>query len=116
MLLRLALALALAAGCVQKARQVMSPEPPEGMGAFSCREIVEQCDASCSDPICLNNCTGQGTKEAAGKHAALLDCGQKNGCTDEACMKASCPGEIDACMGPQPPPEDPAATPEPAPT
>jgi len=112
-MLRFALVLALATGCVQKARQVMSPEPPEGTGTMSCREIVEQCDASCSDPICLNNCTAQGNKEAAGKHATLLDCGQKNSCMDEACMRQNCPGEIDACMGP-PPTEEPAA-PAPAP-
>src|SRR5262245_31252455 len=99
--LRFALALTLVAGCMKQAQQVMAPEP-EGGGTLSCREIVEQCDANCSDPLCLHRCTSQGNQEGQGKHSALLDCGQRNSCTDEDCMKASCPGEVDACMGPPP--------------
>ena len=106
MLGRILLALTLV-GCVNQAKQAVSPDPPEGTGSLSCREIVEQCDSTCGDPFCLNRCTGQGTQEGAGKHATLLDCGQRHSCTDEECMKASCPNEIDACMG-APPAEQPA--------
>lgn len=69
---------------------------------MTCREIVENCDSQCGDPLCVNRCTGEGTQEAQGQHAALLDCGQRNGCTDQACMEQSCPTEIAACMGPAP--------------
>jgi hypothetical protein len=106
-MLRVVFALSLF-GCMKQAQQVVAPEP-EGGGTLSCAEIVEQCDANCGDPLCLNQCTSQGNQEGAGKHAALLDCGQRNSCTDEACMKASCPNEIDACMGK--PAETPAQTP-----
>lgn len=82
---------------------------------MSCREIVEQCDAQCGDPLCVNRCTGEGTQPAQGQHAALLECGQQHGCTDQACMEASCPTEIATCMGPTEgaPAEGPAAAPEP---
>ena len=92
--------------CVSRAKEAIAPTP-EGGGALSCREIVEQCDRECTDPLCLNNCTGQGTPEAAPQHAALLDCGQRNGCSDEDCMRANCPQEIETCMGPEPAPATP---------
>jgi hypothetical protein len=106
---RLVLALSLITGCVQQVRQAIAPEPEAG-GTLTCAEIVEQCDVHCSDPLCLHRCTGQGNPEGRDQHAALLDCGQRNGCTDEACMRASCPGEIEACKG-APPAESPAAAP-----
>ena len=96
-MIRLALALALLGGCISQAKQVIAPEP-EGGGTLMCREIVEQCDATCTDPLCLHQCTSQGTEEAQGYHAALLDCGQRSSCTDQACMEASCPTEISTCM------------------
>ena len=97
---RLALVIALAAfGCISKAKEAIAPAP-DGTGTLSCRDIVEQCDSQCGDPICLNGCSNQGTQEGAGQHAALLDCGQRNGCTDQACMEASCPTEVATCMGP----------------
>ena len=104
------------ASCISKAKEAIAPAPPEGTGALTCREVVEQCDSQCGDPICLNNCTGQGTPDAASQHAALLDCGQRNGCTDQACMEQSCPNEISACMGPNTgtPAENAAPAPEPA--
>ena len=97
--------LALLSSCVHQARQVVAPEP-DGTGVLSCREIVEQCDSTCSDPFCLAQCSNQGTPEGAAQHQALLDCGQRSGCTDQACMEASCPGEIGACMGGPPPGEE----------
>jgi hypothetical protein len=113
--LKLALIVSLGAlvGCVSKAREAIAPQP-EGVGTLSCREVVEQCDSQCGDPICLNRCTGEGTQEAQGQHAALLDCGQRNGCTDQTCMEQSCPTEISACMGPEPgtPVEDATPAPE----
>jgi hypothetical protein len=111
MLLRLVLALFLVAGCLKQVNEVIAPEPAGG-GTLTCAEIVEQCDASCSDPLCLHRCTSQGNQEGQDKHAALLACGQRNSCTDEPCMRAGCPGEIEACMGPQPA-ATPAQTPPP---
>ena len=96
-MLRLALAIALV-GCISKAKEAIAPAP-EGVGTLSCREVVEQCDSQCGDPLCVNRCTGEGNQAAQGQHAALLDCGQRNGCTDQACMEQSCPNEISACMG-----------------
>ena len=109
-MLKLALVVSLGSlgalvGCVSKAREAIAPQP-EGVGTLSCREIVEQCDSQCGDPLCINRCTGEGNEEAQGQHAALLDCGQRNGCTDQTCMEQSCPTEITACMGPTTPPED----------
>jgi hypothetical protein len=97
-MLRLALLFCLV-GCISKAKEAIAPEP-EGVGTLTCREVVEQCDSQCGDPLCVNRCTGEGNQEAQGQHAALLDCGQRNGCTDQACMEQSCPTEIAACMGP----------------
>ena len=102
-MLRLALVLSIATGlvgCISKAKEAIAPAP-EGVGTMSCREVVEQCDSQCTDPLCVNRCTGEGTQEAQGQHAALLDCGQRNGCTDQACMEQSCPNEIATCMGPE---------------
>jgi len=114
MLLRLVLALSLVAGCVKQVQQAVAPEP-EGGGTLTCAEIVQQCDANCGDPLCLHRCTSQGNPQGKDQHAALLDCGQRNSCTDEACMRASCPGEIEACMGGPPPAEAPAEAPGQAP-
>lgn len=108
MLHRFLLALSLVAGCM-KMQQVVAPEP-EGGGTLGCAEIVEQCDAHCGDPLCLHRCTGQGNPEGRDKHAALLDCGQRNGCTDEACMRGGCPAEIEACKGPPPETQTPPAS------
>jgi len=95
----LAVVIVVLAGCIAQARQAMAPAEPEGGGTLSCKEIVETCDANCSDPLCLHNCTGQGTPDARAQHGALLECGQQHGCVDEDCMRASCPGQIDACWG-----------------
>ena len=115
-MLRLALALCLV-GCISKAKEAIAPEPT-GTGTLTCREIVENCDSQCSDPICLNRCSNEGTQEGAAQHATLLDCGQRNSCTDEDCMKANCPNEIATCMGAaeqapasDPPPAEPSSAP-----
>jgi hypothetical protein len=108
------LGLASATACINQARQVVAPEP-DGTGTLACREIVEQCDSQCGDPFCLQRCSGQGNPDGAAQHQALLDCGQRNSCTDQDCMQANCPGEIQTCMGeaePQPAPE-PEPEPEP---
>jgi hypothetical protein len=104
--LRLALVLSLV-GCISKAKEAIAPAP-EGVGTMTCREVVEQCDSQCGDPLCINRCTGEGTQEAQGQHAALLDCGQRNSCTDQACMEQNCPTEIATCMGPAPAEQQPA--------
>jgi hypothetical protein len=99
----LAVVLTLSA-CISQAKQAIAPEP-DGTGTLSCKEIVEQCDSQCSDPLCLTRCSNQGTSDGAAQHGALIDCGQRNGCTDQTCMEASCSTEIQTCMG-EPAPAD----------
>lgn len=102
-MIRIALALLVwtaGPGCINKAKEAVTGPEPEGGGTLSCKEIVEQCDSQCSDPLCLHRCTPQGTEEARAQHDALLDCGQRNGCSDQDCMEQSCGAEIQACMGP----------------
>ena len=98
-MIRIALLFGIVSGCVSQAKQAIAPEP-EGGGTLSCKEIVEQCDANCSDPLCLHQCGPQGTPEARGQHDVLLECGQRNGCTDQECMQQNCSQEIQTCMGP----------------
>ena len=108
-MIRAALVLALFSGCVSKAKEAIAGPEPEGGGTLSCREIVEQCDSQCSDPLCVHRCTPQGTEDARAQHTALIDCGQRNGCTAQDCMEQNCSAEIAACMGPEPaepPPAD----------
>lgn len=81
--------------------QTMSP-PASGGGTLTCRQIVEQCDAQCRDPLCVQRCGDHGTPEAARQHDAVVECAQRNGCLDEACLRASCAAEADTCQGPEP--------------
>ena len=98
---RAALLLALlSVACINKAKEAVTGPEPEGGGTLSCKEIVEQCDSQCSDPLCVHRCTPQGTEEARGQHQALIDCGQRNGCSDQDCMEQNCSSEIQTCMGP----------------
>ena len=99
-MIRAALLIALLGGCLSKAKEAVSGPEPEGGGTLSCKEIVEQCDSQCSDPLCVHRCTPQGTEEARGQHQALIDCGQSNGCSDQDCMEQNCSAEVQACMGP----------------
>jgi hypothetical protein len=87
------------ASCINQAKQAVAPEP-DGTGTLACRDIVEQCDSQCGDPFCIQRCSGQGNPDGAAQHQALVDCGQRNSCTDQDCMQANCPGEIQTCMGP----------------
>ncbi|MBA3396652.1 MAG: hypothetical protein H0T89_28735 [Deltaproteobacteria bacterium] len=103
---RVLLVLALA-GCVNRAKEALAPEP-EGGGTLTCREIVETCDSACSDPLCLHRCSPQGIPEARAQHDALLSCGENHGCTDEECMRTNCPTELETCLGPDPQPSAPA--------
>ena len=91
-------AIVLLVGCSKQVQQVMGPDPDQ-VGTLSCREVVESCDAQCTDPICVNKCSEQGTREAQPQHAALVDCAQRNGCMDRDCMEQKCPQEIQTCMG-----------------
>jgi hypothetical protein len=97
-------------GCINQAASIVNPPQGDGGGALTCREIVETCDSQCTDPLCLHGCTGQGTAEAQQQHDTLLSCGERNACTDEECMRASCMAEFEACSGPA----DQTATDEPA--
>jgi hypothetical protein len=96
--LKHAIAVLLLVGCMKQAQQVMGPDP-DAVGASSCRAIVEDCDSGCSDPICINKCTEQGTPDAQAQHIALVDCAQRNSCMDRNCMETNCPQEIQTCMG-----------------
>lgn len=115
----LVLALCVFSGCINQAARAVHP-PPEGSGTLTCREIVETCDSACTQPFCLHGCSNQGTAEGLDQHETLLSCGERNGCTDEDCMRASCPAEIEICMGPLAASEPPESTeptqPAPAPT
>jgi hypothetical protein len=103
--IRFCIALAFTIGCINQAKQAVAPDPPQGTGTLSCSEIVNQCDTQCGDPICIQRCSNQGNADGAPKHAALVDCGQRNNCTDQDCIQANCPNEIAACMSePAPPP------------
>ncbi|MEO8706301.1 MAG: hypothetical protein ABI867_40100 [Kofleriaceae bacterium] len=99
------------AGCIAQASAALNP-PAAGGGSLTCREIVEQCDAQCTDPMCVRRCGDQGTPEAAQQHNAVVDCAQRNGCTDEPCIRAACGPEASVCQGPEPV-SPPAAEPEP---
>lgn len=88
----------LVAGCIAQAANAVNP-PATGQGTLTCGQIVEQCDAQCTDPLCVRRCGDQGTAVAAAQHDAVVDCAQRNGCTDEDCIRASCAPEADACQG-----------------
>ena len=105
MLIRTVVIVALVCGCVNKAKEVIQGPEPEGGGTLTCKQIVEDCDSQCSDPLCLHRCSPQGLPEARAQHEALLDCGERASCTDEACMRANCPNELTACVGPEEAPE-----------
>lgn len=96
-------ALVLLTGCIAQVQAVISPQPTATGGTATCREIVENCDRNCTDPFCVRNCTGQGTPEAQAQHTAVVDCAQRNACTDETCIQANCASEAATCEGPPPP-------------
>jgi hypothetical protein len=98
---RCALSLAFATGCIAQLQERFNP-PAAGGGTLTCRQIVEQCDAACGDPMCVRRCGDQGTTEAAQQHDAVVDCAQRNGCTDEACIRTQCAAEATTCQGPEP--------------
>jgi len=117
---RLALALCLVIGCVQRVKEAVEPTAPAGGGTLTCRQIVETCDRECTDPLCVRQCGDQGTPEAAAQHNAVVECAQRNGCADEPCIRQNCGPEADTCQGPEPmqqedAPIDAGAAPEPAP-
>jgi hypothetical protein len=100
----------LGLGCLSKAKEALQGPEPEGGGTLTCKQIVEDCDSQCSDPLCLHRCSPQGLPDARAQHEALLECGERASCTDEACMRASCPNELTACIGPEETAEPPAAS------
>lgn len=99
-MLRSCLSLIFIAGCISQIQNAVNPPPPEppaGGGTLTCAQIVTDCDAQCSLPSCLQNCSVQGTDQGRAQHDALLKCGQDNGCLDEACMREKCPDEVKTC-------------------
>jgi hypothetical protein len=108
--MRILLGLLLFAGCIVQAQNAISP-PATGGGTLTCRQIAEQCDVNCTDPMCLRACGNQGTPDAAALHNAVIDCGMRNSCMDQTCLETQCGAEFNACKGPDPAP----ANTEPAP-
>lgn len=104
MLTRAFLILLVLGGCISKAKEVIQGPEPEGGGTLTCKQILEDCDAQCSDPLCLHRCSPQGLPDARAQHDALLECGERASCTDEECMRTNCPNELSACVGPEEPP------------
>lgn len=97
----------LLVGCIAQVQNAVAPPPPsEATGVLTCSEIVTKCDATCSDPLCIQACTQQGTPTGAQLHANAVACAQQNACTDEACIRDKCPNETSACEAdaPQAPP------------
>lgn len=101
------MALLVFAGCIAQARASLDP-PAAGGGTLTCREIAEQCDAQCTNPMCIRACGNQGTPDAAALHNAVVDCAQRNNCLDEECIHAQCETELQACRGPEPAGDQPA--------
>ncbi len=99
-MMRLLLSMSLV-GCIAQARASLDP-PASGGGTLSCRQIVEQCDAQCTDPMCVRACGNQGTNEAAMQHNAVVDCAQRNSCMDQTCIETACGAEAATCRGPEP--------------
>jgi hypothetical protein len=97
---KLALAISLV-GCISKAKEAISGPEPEGGGTLTCKQLVEDCDSQCSDPLCIHRCSPQGLPEARQQHDALVECGERASCTDEECMRTNCPNELAACIGPE---------------
>lgn len=99
------LLLILVAGCIVQAQNALSPQST-GNGTLTCRQIVEQCDSQCTNPMCVRTCTDQGNPDSARLHAAVVDCAQRNACLDEPCIRERCAEEATACQGPpdEPPP------------
>lgn len=96
----------LFAGCIVQAQNAINP-PATGGGTLTCRQIAEQCDSQCTNPICVRQCGNQGTPDAALLHNAVVDCAQRNSCLDQACLETQCGAEFSACRGPdQGPPAD----------
>lgn len=98
----------LATGCIAQARAALDP-PASGGGTLTCRQIVEQCDAQCTNPLCVRACGNQGTVEAAAQHDAVVDCAQRNNCVDQECIETQCGAEATTCRGPEPEGGEPAA-------
>ena len=97
----LALALVPLVACIAQVQNALAPAPTTA-GTSTCREIVETCDRTCSDPLCIRNCTAQGTALAQAQHTAVVDCAQQHACMDEACIHDNCATEAATCEGPPP--------------
>lgn len=65
----------------------------------SCPWLVDCATACGQDQACLNDCGAQATPSAIAAYNALIDCVNASSCTDDACILATCPTELDACNG-----------------
>ena len=71
-------------------------------------KVVANVSLIADDPS-VGDAFGHGTHVAgiigATQHNALIDCGVRNGCTDETCIRAQCGPEFATCAGPEGVPE-----------
>src|ERR1051326_5854638 len=75
-------------------------------GSLTCIQILE-CAAACADndDACSSACEDQGSADAKAKADALVDCANKNSCTDATCFQTKCKTTLDACATSRPPTE-----------
>lgn len=80
-----------------------SPEEIGG-GAAACSALVD-CTAACPTQTCVNACFANASGEAVARYDSIASCLSDNGCfneegqLDEACLRASCEPEYEACFG-----------------
>jgi len=70
-------------------------------GALTCVEVF-QCSQTCApgDQLCARDCYDRGTAQGRDEADAVAMCVQNNQCRDDACARASCAPEIQACETP----------------
>ncbi|MFO0751365.1 MAG: hypothetical protein U1F43_37705 [Myxococcota bacterium] len=69
-----------------------------GVGSFNCQHVYS-CVAGCaaSDAACASHCVDSGTATAQAQYQDVASCRQERGCSDDACVQASCGAELTAC-------------------
>jgi hypothetical protein len=74
-----------------------------GATELDCPQVFD-CVSVCADgdDPCVEACIGRGSAAALVLANAVLECADRNGCTDEDCLAASCGPELVACAGSSP--------------
>jgi hypothetical protein len=52
----------------------------------------------CRTGMCLQACSNEGNQQGGSLHAALIQCAAANQCYDDACTRARCGAQVDACL------------------